>query len=160
MTNKIKKATSIENNEFNAEITQKEIVRAIKGVRKESSPGLDGTEYSMFKWIPQEYISLITKLFNVFWTEGRLPISWKEYQVLFIDKQYKESVRSIALSSCFGKLYKRVVCERLNFWTEKNKILDQEQYGFRKGRSCLDNILRLYINIKDLAKTRIRWLHF
>lgn len=104
---KIKKATSVENNKYNAEVTQEKIVRAIKGVRKESSPGLDGIKYSMFKWIPQEcIISLITKLFNVFWTEGRLPISWKEYQVLFIDKQDKKSVRPIALSSCLGNYTK------------------------------------------------------
>lgn len=70
--NKIEKIANIKDNEFNAELTQDEIVRAIKSVRKNSSPGMDNIEYNMFKWIPKDYTYLITKLFNKFWETALL----------------------------------------------------------------------------------------
>lgn len=145
---KIDQIRLIEANEYNSDIKKEEIERVIKGIRKESTPGQDGVEYAMIKGISYEYIEIIRKIFNIIGKIGICPEDWKEYQVFFIDKQDKESVRPIALLSCFGKLYERVVGERLNFWAEKHKIMDQEQYGFRKGRSCLDNLIRITTSIK------------
>lgn len=73
---------------------------------------------------------------------------WKRNQVIFIDKSNKEIVRPITMSSCVGKILERMVNDRLMWWLEHNKLLDDTQNGFRKGRSCCDNLTRLSINIE------------
>lgn len=68
--------------------------------------------------------------------------------VIFIDKKDKDSVRPISLSSCFGKLYERIINERLNWRAEHNGIYDRFQNGFRRNKSCLENIARLSSNVR------------
>ncbi|XP_070511881.1 uncharacterized protein [Cardiocondyla obscurior] len=68
--------------------------------------------------------------------------------VLFIDKVDKENVRPISLSSCFGKIYKRMINERLNWWAENLELYDKNQNGFRRGRSCLENLVKLSNSIR------------
>lgn len=102
---KLRQIREIEDNKFNNEIILEKIERAIKSVRKESAPGLDKVEYMMLKCLSNEYLKIIKDIFNIIWIYGKRSEEWKEYQVFFIDKQDRESLRPIALSSCFGKLY-------------------------------------------------------
>jgi hypothetical protein len=46
--------------------------------------------------------------------------------------------------SCFGKLFTAVLLTRLNAFSEKCSILNENQSGFRKGYSTIDNIFVLY----------------
>ena len=40
----------------------------------------------------------------------------------------------IALSSCVGKLFERLIKNRLEMTIEKDRYLSDHQYGFRKGK--------------------------
>jgi hypothetical protein len=46
--------------------------------------------------------------------------------------------------SCFGKLFTAVLLTRLNAFSEKFSILNENHSGFRKGYSTIDNIFVLY----------------
>jgi phosphate starvation-inducible membrane PsiE len=46
--------------------------------------------------------------------------------------------------SCFGKLFTAVLLTRLNVFSEKFSILNENQSGFRRGYSTIDNIFVLY----------------
>lgn len=72
-------------------------------IRRDSAPGLDNIDYLMLKNLPNNAKKYILDLFNEFWLTKHLPNSWREYQVIFIDKVGKDKVRPIALSSCVGK---------------------------------------------------------
>lgn len=61
--------------------------------------------------------------------------------MIFIDKGNKEKVRPITMSSCVAKVFERMINERLNWWAERSGILEEWQNGFRRGRSCLDNLV-------------------
>lgn len=50
------------------------------------------------------------------------------------------------------KIYAMILEERLRKETERLKILPETQAGFRKGRSCIDNI---YI-LKTIAEKEIK----
>lgn len=140
---------NIDDQDLNKNITVEEVRRAIRGIRnKNSSPGTDGIEYIMIKLLPDNYTNIITDIFNEILMQGYIPEEWRQYQVIFIDKTGKDRVRPISLSSCFGKLYERVINERLNWWAEHNKIYDKNQNGFRRGKSCLENIARLTTSIR------------
>lgn len=135
-------------NNLNNRITEGEVLRAVQNIKKNSSPGLDNIEYKMLKLLPREYITTITYIFNKIFFTGKTPAEWNEHQVIFIDKRDKEKVRPITLSSCFGKLMKRIIAERLIWWVEHDDKLNQKQNGFRRGRSCAENLIEITSTIR------------
>ena len=60
------------------------------------------------------------------------------------NKRAMDNYRSITLLSVFGKLFTRVLNNRLTFWAESYGILIEEQGGFREKRSTIDNIFVLH----------------
>ncbi len=46
------------------------------------------------------------------------------------------SHRGICVLSIFGKIYNRIIIDRVRNITEK--LVGEEQGGFRKGRQCVD----------------------
>lgn len=91
---------------------------------------------------------MLLNLFNMIWTQRIFPQEWRNYQVFFIDKVGKEKVRPIALSSCVGKLMERLVNESL-VWLEKNTKLYSMQNGFRRGRSCMENLAKMISDVRS-----------
>ena len=55
-----------------------------------------------------------------------------------------DNYRGITLLSTLGKLFTRVLNNRLMFWTDSHKILIDAQAGFRKSRSTVDNTFILH----------------
>ncbi|GBN35015.1 hypothetical protein AVEN_183831-1 [Araneus ventricosus] len=96
----------------------------------------------------------ILRLFNRIWREHRFPISWRRALIIPIAKPGKDpqdpiNYRPIALTSCLCKILERMVNARLVYILETNKWLSPFQSGFRRGRSTLDNILRLETTIRE-----------
>lgn len=133
---------------LNDNITMVEYERAMREVKEKSAPGRDKIEYKMIKELPGCFKEEMVKIFNGIWEEEKVPESWKEYAVIFIDKKGKQKVRPIAMASCWCKVMERIVNSRLNWWAEKKKILDVNQNGFRKSRGCLDNLIEFTVDIR------------
>lgn len=136
------------NESLNDDIKKEEVIRAINCCKKNSAPGLDGIEYEMFKKLPKGYINILTDIFNQIFKKAVLPEQWRKYQVIFIDKPGKEKVRPISLSSCMGKILERIVTERLNWWAESRGKINNYQNGFRRGKSCMENLAQLVTDVK------------
>ena len=54
-----------------------------------------------------------------------------------------ENYRGIPLLSTLGKLFTRILNNRLTFWSDTFNILCDTQSGFRKSHSTVDNIFML-----------------
>lgn len=78
-----------------------------------------------------------------------LPDRWKPARLKIIKKQgdrdwtLPNSYRPISLLPTIGKIYERLVTNRLTEHLDVNNGLSQAQYGFRKGRSTVDAIERV-----------------
>ncbi|XP_029666125.1 uncharacterized protein LOC115237307 [Formica exsecta] len=136
-------------NSINKEFNMVEFDRAINMIKRDSAPGRDGIDYVMLKKLPLAVKQVLINIYNEIWKYGQLPMDWFKYQVIFIDKIGKEKVRPIALSSCVGKVMERMVNERLIWWAEKKKILHHLQNGFRRGRSCAENLVKIVADIRS-----------
>ncbi|XP_071578331.1 uncharacterized protein [Temnothorax nylanderi] len=134
--------------ELDAPFTRPELDRALEMIRRDSAPGMDGMEYKMLRLLPEDGRSCLLELFNIVWSSGVLPADWLCYQVIFIDKVGREKVRPISLSSCVGKLMERMINERLIWWAEKKGKFSSSQSGFRRGKSCADNLARITSDIR------------
>ena len=64
------------------------------------------------------------------------------------DKEVASNYRGITLLSIVGNLFANIIEKRLSKWCEDRKIFEQEQAGFRAGRSTVNHIFTLAEIIK------------
>lgn len=133
---------------MNKDFIMEELQRAIIKTKNNAAPGPDHIENLMIKNLPIKVLKELLWLFNVLYQESRILTEWRQQNILFIDKPGKRKVRSIALASCLGKISDRMVNERLMWWAERRKVINNSQNGFRKGRSCMNNLTQVTAMIK------------
>ena len=69
------------------------------------------------------------------------------------DKMDPKNYRPITILSCLGKLFTAVLSERLTKYFDDFFILNENQCGFRKGYSTLDNLFVLF-NFFEILKNK------
>ena len=78
---------------------------------------------------------------------GGVPKDWQEACVVPVykgrgNKNECGSYRGISMMSIMGKLYGRVVINRVNHITEG--LVGEEQGGFRKGEGCVNQVFAVF----------------
>ena len=129
---------------LNENITYEEVSKAIDGSKSKKA----------YLSIPNEALKnkngkiLFHAFFQLCFVSGLSPSEWDNSHIKPIPKKDKDSRdplqnRCITLMCCVAKLYSSILNRRLQKYLEKNKILAEEQNGFRASRSCIDHILVL-----------------
>ncbi|XP_053402804.1 uncharacterized protein LOC128558049 [Mercenaria mercenaria] len=142
-------------NAFNDNISILEVKKAVDEAKRGKAVGIDGIPSEVLK--NDTAILFLHALFNTCFSNGTVPTVWGKSIVNPIPKSSASdprdpmSYRGIALASAMYKLYCYVLNERLNKWVERNGILVDEQNGFRKKRSTIDQAASLY-NVIDTRK--------
>ena len=85
---------------------------------------------------------ILNKLFQLSYTLGTFPTSWKIAHVFPIPKKGDKSnplnYRPIAITSLISKTMETIITKQLLTFLETNNLLSDHQYGFRKARSTGD----------------------
>ena len=91
--------------------------------------------------------TIIDKLVILF-SSGHVPLSWVDGVVIPIHKKGSKNTvdnyRGITLLSVLGKLFTRILNNRLNFWAKSYDILTEKQAGFRSNRATVDKLFVLH----------------
>ena len=84
----------------------------------------------------------LLELMQDMWREGEVVADWKNAEVMPIPKKGDllrcDNCRGISLLDVVGKVFARVIQERLQVVAER--VLPEYLSGFRKGRGCCDMI--------------------
>jgi len=109
--------------------------------------------YQLFKNSGELFGGEVLELINNVWKSGILPKEWKHAVIIPIVKPGKKtdnptSYRPIALTSVLCKIMERMVTDRLVDKLEKSGYFMEYQSGFRQGRSTMDAVLDIDIDIK------------
>ena len=108
------------------------------------SAGSDGIVGELIKYGGEPMCKMLLTLFNLAWDKECVPNFWREGLIVSLfkkgDRQDPGNYRGITLLNVVGKLYSRVINNRLLKHLESNHLLHEGQGGFRLGRSCIDNI--------------------
>ncbi|KAJ8417554.1 hypothetical protein AAFF_G00223970 [Aldrovandia affinis] len=122
-----------------------EVARAIKSLKNNKVPGLDKVSAELLKHGQEVGVESLTHLFNLIWHSEDVPVDWRSGVIVTLPKKGNLSDcnnwRGITLLSIPGKVFCSVLLQRLK--TEVDNILREEQAGFRKGRSCSEQIFTL-----------------
>ena len=122
---------------------------ALNSRNSKSAPGIDGFTYKVIKNLPVKFKLLLLDIFNEMYVSNSYPPEWKEFYIHLVSKSDSSSVRPIALSSNFCKLFETLNKNRLMYWVESKKILPPSQTGFRKGQSCIENVVNITLYVEE-----------
>ena len=126
-------------------ISLDEITRAIKKQKNNKAPGEDGICAEMIKAEETITPKILQQIFQKIWDTEDIPISWKKGLIVKLPKKGdlsdSNNWRGITLLSITSKVFSRIILSRIS--EAIDEILRQEQAGFRKGKSCIDQIFVL-----------------
>ena len=131
--------------------TKEEIREAIKKLRNNKTPGPDGIPAEAMKADSQTMEEILQPLFKKIWEEEYIPTEWKEGHLTKIPKKGDLSkcanYRGVTLLSIPSKIFYRIILDRMIDAVDLQ--LRDQQAGFRKDRSCIDQIATLRIILEQ-----------
>jgi hypothetical protein len=133
-------------------LTKPGIVNLIKKLNKYKSPGPDKISARLLQLVPDEISDYLLLIFKKCFKTGEIPSHWKVANVTPIHKKGSRSspknYRPISLTSIVGKLFEHILTSHLATFLEKHSLFNEDQFGFRKKRSCE---LQLHRVCQDIA---------
>nr|BAC82598.1 reverse transcriptase [Takifugu rubripes] len=110
-----------------AEPSLKEVKEAVMAARSSSSPGPSGVPYRVYKQCPKLLVRF-WKIMKVIWRRGRVTTQWRSAEGVWIPKEEDaskiEQFRIISLLCVEGKIFFKIVSQRLTDFLLKNNYID------------------------------------
>jgi hypothetical protein len=129
----------------NIEITEELVLKKLTELNINKSQGVDDLHPKLLFELRNKLVKPLTELFNLSLKTGKLPQDWKDANVTPLFKKgardKPENYRPISLTSIICKLLESIIKDHIVEHLDKFKLLHDSQHGFRKGRSCLTNLL-------------------
>ncbi|PZC76581.1 hypothetical protein B5X24_HaOG204421 [Helicoverpa armigera] len=124
-----------------------EIQNIILSLKPNSAPGYDKISSKLIRLAAPVLTDPITYLCNLSLEQGTYPKIFKIALISPIhksdDKRIPSNYRPISLLSCLSKILEKLVNKKLTTYLETNGLLTSSQFGFRKGISTNDALLKL-----------------
>ena len=126
-------------------ILREEVVQAINKLKKRKSPGTDGIPGELIQAGGEVLIDHIHAICQKAWEQERMPEEWTKSVIITIPKKGDlrecSNYRTISLMNHMSKVMMMILLERLK--PQLEPYLSEEQAGFRKDRSTIQQILTL-----------------
>ncbi|BHF72107.1 hypothetical protein SprV_0401517000 [Sparganum proliferum] len=148
-----------------------ETVRAVQQLSSGKAPGSDAIPAEVYKHGCPQLMDHLTALFQEMWRQGEVPQDFKDATIVHLykrkgNRQICDNHRGISLLNIAGKIFARILLNRLNNHLEQG-LLPESQCGFRRHRGTTDMIFaarqlqekcqemrtHLYSTFVDLTKT-------
>ena len=128
-----------------------EIIKALKTLKNGKAAGPDGIPPEALKTDLNTTANMLKPLLEQIWTKKEIPSEWKNGHLVKIPKKGDlglcKNWRGIMLLSVPSKVMTRIILERLKDALDAK--LRPQQAGFRKDKSCTDQIATLRIIIEQ-----------
>nr|KAG5713136.1 hypothetical protein BaRGS_007663 [Batillaria attramentaria] len=136
-------------------ITKAEIRKALSSLKNGKAAGTDNIPAEALKEGGNDIIDQLHHLLILIWTTEEMPTEWKKGLLVKLPKHGNLSQcckwKGITLLSIPSKVLTRVILDRMK--DVLDKTLRDEQAGFRKERSCTDQIA----NLRVIVEQSIEW---
>lgn len=132
---------------------KKEIKEIIKSLKNNKASGKDSIVAELLKYAGDKFLDQLETLFQRIWSTEEIPEEWSEAIIHPLhkkgDKMNVNNYRGISLLPVAYKILSIALRHRIEEHVDKQ--LGEYQAGFRKGRSCAEQIF----TIKTLIKTKM-----
>ena len=141
------------NSFFFPPIVSMEVYREIHNLNSEKAEGPEGLPVQFYKDANECISVFLCELFNACVQIGFFPSALKLAKVIPIykgeDHCSPNNYRPISLLSPISKIFETLISKRLNKYLEEQKILVDEQLGFRKSHSTTHAITDIFSQISN-----------
>ena len=131
---------------------KKEIFKLIMKLDDKKASGPGSIHTRIIKLIAPTISIHLTTLFNTALQSGVFPTTLKEALIFPVYKKGEENLisnyRPISLLSNIGKLFEKIIYNRLKSFLDKNNSLFKNQFGFRNAHSTKHALLQITEEIK------------
>ncbi|KAL0169720.1 hypothetical protein M9458_034316, partial [Cirrhinus mrigala] len=132
--------------EADSTISRAEVAEVVEKLPGGKAPGVDEIRPEYLKSLDVVGLSWLTRLCNIAWRLGTVPLDWQTGVVVPLfkkgDRRVCSNYRGITLLSLPGKVYARVLERRIRPIVEPR--IQEEQCGFRPGRGTMDQLYTLF----------------
>uniref|UniRef100_UPI003AF8651C RNA-directed DNA polymerase n=1 Tax=Thiolapillus sp. TaxID=2017437 RepID=UPI003AF8651C len=128
-------------------ILRREVEAALQSLKKRKSTGVDNIPAELVQAGGEDVISALTAICNKIWHTGKWPTPWTQSLVITLPKkgnlQQCQNYRTISLISHPSQVMLKIILNRLK--PQAEKIIAEEEAGFRAGSSTTEQIFNLRI---------------
>ena len=124
-------------------------------MKKWKSAGVDNISAELVQAGGKDAITALTTICDKIWWTGEWPTPWTKSLVTILPKkgnlQKSQNYRTISLISHPNKVRLKIILNR--FKPQAEKIIAEEQAGFRASRSTTEQIFNLQILLRNISST-------
>lgn len=130
-------------------LTEGELKYAVRRIKNGKAPGPDGVHGKAWGLAYADLQGFMKETYNDCLRKGQFPPAWKRANIVLLPKggrpqDQPSAYRPICLLDEAGKILERIICNRLvEHLSRRDSNLNEDQYGFRVGRSTVDAISRV-----------------
>ena len=127
-------------------ITEDDVVKSIRNMNGDSSPGIDNLYTKFLKNISSYLVKPLHKMFSESMQSGSLPDDWVTSIIVPVYKKNRKpmmcaSYRPINLTSCVSKILERIIHQNMLSYLRENDLISNAQHGFLSKKSTITNLL-------------------
>ena len=119
----------------------------IKALNVNKAHGWDDISIRMVKISGESLVKPLINIFSLSLDSGKFPSNWKKANIVPIykkgDKSIVKNYRPVSLLPIFSKLYEKCIYDTLYGYFESKGLFSCFQSGFRKGDSCISQLLSI-----------------
>ena len=138
---------------FDILFTVEDIRESINELSSSSASGPDGVSALLLKKCVESLCKPLYQIYRKCMDTGTVPKSFKTSNITPIfksgNKGSAENYRPVALTSQLSKVFEKIVRNKMLIFLEKKGWLNNSQHGFRKGRSCVSQLIEHFEKVVE-----------
>ena len=143
-------------NELNEPFTLQELLVGLKGLKNNKASSFDRISNEMLKTGGRILKDVFLNLFNLIRSSSYYPTIWKKDILQPIHKSDEKddpnNFRGVAIASCFGKLFTKLLKNRLQLFLDKNNLISKVQGSGKQSTRTSDHLMVVKFLIDKVVK--------
>ena len=129
------------------DLNEDEILKIIRALNIHKAHGHDDISIRMIKICDKSLLKPLILLFENSIKSSCYPDIWKRSNIIPVhkknDKQLVNNYRPISLLPIFGKIFEKIIFNKIYNFLLEEKLLNPNQSGFRPSDSCINQLLAI-----------------
>ena len=142
------------------DFSEEEILKIIRALNIHKAHGHDDISIRMIKICDKSLLKPLILLFQNSAKLSYFPDIWKRSNIIPVhkknDKQLVKNYRPISLLPIFGKIFEKIIFNKIYHFLLEERLLNPNQSGFRQSDSCVNQLLaithEIFLNLIQLWK--------
>ena len=129
------------------DFNEDEIIKIIRALNVNKAHGCDDISIRMIKICDKSLLKPLILLYENSIKDSCYPDIWKRSNIIPVhkknDKRLVDSYRPISLLPIFGKIFEKIMFNRVYKFLLEERLLNPNQSGFRPSDSCINQLLAI-----------------